>query len=291
MSAAKTFAEALAQATGALRDSGIDAAGTDARWLLAHAADVPRDRLTMLARDPLPEAAATRLDALVSRRVAREPVSIIIGSKEFYGRSFTVDSDVLSPRPETETLVGLALSEPFGSVLDLGTGTGCILLTLVLEAQSQIHLAMGTDLSEAALTIAARNRDALGADQTVQLQKANWYEGLCDGLGAGFRGFDLIVSNPPYIAANEMDCLVPEVKDHEPHIALTDGADGLTAYRTIAAGASGNLAPGGRLLVEIGPSQGRAVAALFRDAGLEDVAIHPDLDGRDRVVSARAPNA
>jgi release factor glutamine methyltransferase len=137
-------------------------------------------------------------------------------------------------------------------------------------------------VSAAALLVAGENAAIHGVDDRIVLPLSNWFADI-GGL------YDLIVSNPPYIAVSEMDCLAPEVKDHEPRIALTDEGDGLSAYRAIAEGARAYLSPGGRLLVEIGPTQGSAVSQLFRAAGLEDIAVHPDLDGRDRVVSARRP--
>jgi release factor glutamine methyltransferase len=274
----RTFAEAQAWAFRRLRAGNVDDAGTDARWLLSHATDVPRERLTLCADDPLPDGSFARLEQAVARRIAREPVSIITGRKDFYGRSFAVGRSVLSPRPETETLVELALSEPFARVLDLGTGSGCILVSLLCE-RSEAR-GVGTDISPQALLIAGENAARLGVAGRLVLPISDWFADI------GGR-YDLIVSNPPYIAAAEMNCLAPEVRDHEPRAALTDGADGLGAYRAIAAGAPRHLTPSGRLLVEIGPTQGTAVAELFREAGLEDVAVHPDLDGRDRVVSAR----
>lgn len=287
MNAPRTFAEAQAWAFRTLRAGNVDDPATDARWLLSHATGAPRDRVTLFADDPLPDGSLTRLEEAVARRIAREPVSIITGRKDFYGRSFAVGPSVLSPRPETETLVERALAEPFRTVLDLGTGSGCILLTLLAETLGKSSFGLGIDLSPDALRIAMENRDALDLAGPALIREGDWFDGIDRWLPSGFPGFDLIVSNPPYIAASEMDCLAPEVKHHEPRIALTDGADGLTAYRAIAAGAPAHLTPGGRLLVEIGHRQGPAVAQLFRAAGLEVVAVHPDLDGRDRVVSAR----
>ena len=142
---------------------------------------------------------------------------------------------------------------------------------------------VGTDISEKAVLVAGQNAEDLGVANRLILPLSNWFADI------GGR-FDLIVSNPPYIAAEEMGDLQPEVRDHEPRIALTDEADGLTAYRRIAEGALDHLTPGGRLLVEIGPAQGEAVRRLFLDAGLESPVIHPDLDGRDRVVSGVAPD-
>ena len=218
----------------------------------------------------------------MDRRARREPFSHISGRRLFYKSSFTVTPDVLDPRPETETLVELALTEPFTRVLDLGTGSGCILISLLADRPKA--RGVGTDVSEKAVLVAGENAERLGVADRITLPLSEWY----DDIGGRF---DLIVSNPPYIAADEMDCLQPEVKDWEPREALTDEGDGLAAYRAIAAGAPNHLTPAGRLLVEIGPTQAEAVTAIFRASGLEDVAVHPDLDGRDRVVSARAPSS
>jgi release factor glutamine methyltransferase len=275
-----TGAEALRAAAARLAEAGVEGAGRDARRLLAHALGLAPDVLAGRLSDPLPDGPAAVFDALVARRSAREPVSHLTGVRAFWGRDFRVTRDVLDPRPETETLVGLALAEPFSRVLDLGTGSGCILVTLLAERPGAGGV--GTDVSPEALLVAGENAAAHGVADRLVLPLSDWFGDI------GGR-FDLIVSNPPYIAAGEMPGLAPEVRDHEPHLALTDGGDGLAAYRAIAAGARDHLTPGGRVLVEIGPTQGAAVFRLFEAGGLERVAIHPDLDERDRVVSARRP--
>ena len=272
--------QALAAAVPRLRAAGVEDAPRDARLLMAHALGVAPDRLTLHIGDAMTEAQAQVFDKAVAARAARKPLSQITGRRLFWGRSFRVTADTLDPRPETETLVAEALAGSFSSILDIGTGTGCILLTLLAERPDATGL--GTDISAAALAVAQGNAAALDLSARAGFRQTSWL----DGIGARF---DLIVSNPPYIAAAEMAGLAPEVRDHEPHGALTDGADGLGAYRALAAQAPAALVPGGRLLVEIGPAQGRAVAALFAAAGLHDIRILPDLDGRDRVVAARRP--
>ena len=275
-----TFREALQAATARLTEAGVPDAPRDARWLLAAAAGVPRDRLSVLAGDALDPMARERLDDMLARRVKRIPVSQIVGEKSFYGRDFHVDADVLTPRPETETLVALALSEPFARVLDMGTGSGAILVTLLAERPQA--RGVGTDISAKAALIAGRNAARHGVADRITLPLSDWWR----DVGSLY---DLIVSNPPYIAADEMDALMPEVRDHEPREALTDEGDGLSAYRSITAGALDHLTPGGRLIVEIGPSQGQAIQDMFKAAGLAEVQVHPDLDGRDRVVIGRKP--
>lgn len=217
-------------------------------------------------------------DVAIARRVAREPFSHIAGFRDFWKSRFKVTPHVLDPRPETETLIEAALSEPFTRVLDLGTGSGCILVSLLVERPEATGV--GTDISPEAVLVAGENAAALGVAHRLILPLSEWY----DDIGGTF---DLIVSNPPYIALSEMEALAPEVRTHEPRLALTDEGDGLGAYRAIASGAPGHLVPGGRILVEIGPTQAREVVALFRAAGLVGIEVHPDLDGRDRVVEAR----
>jgi release factor glutamine methyltransferase len=274
----RTFAAALAAAVGRLRAAGIDTPERDARRLLAHAAGLPADRLSLHLRESFE--AGPALEAALAAREARQPVSQIVGQRLFYGRAFRITPDVLDPRPETEELVAAALAAPFERVLDLGTGSGCILLTLLAERPEARGL--GTDLSTAALDVARANAAEIAPQARF----------LCsDWFAAVPARYDLIVSNPPYIAAAEMDGLAPEPRLWEPRMALTDEADGLKAYRSIAAGAPRHLAPGGRILVEIGPTQGAAVAAMFSGAGLVDVAVRTDMDGRDRVVTGRARSA
>lgn len=275
---APTGAEALRAALPRLAAAGIEAPAGDARRLLAHALGIAPERLTLHLPDPLPPEAASRFAAGIDARCARQPVSQITGSRLFWGREFTVTPDVLDPRPETEILIDEALAAPFAHVLDLGTGSGAILLTLLAERPAA--RGQGVDISDAALAVARTNARRLGLEARVSFTRGDWFDGVAET-------FDLVVSNPPYIAEAEIDALSPEVRDWEPRIALTPGGDGLAAYRRIAAAALQRLVPGGRLLVEIGWTQGAAVATLFEAAGLSEIAIRTDLDGRDRVVSAR----
>jgi len=272
-----TGTDLLRRAVTQLRAAGIDDPARDARRLLAHVLDQPPGRLTLVMADPVTDAQADAFDALITRRAGREPVSHLIGKRAFHGRDFLVTAAVLDPRPETEILVNQCLEAPFSTVLDLGTGSGCILLTLLAERPKAVGLA--TDLSDAALAVARRNAAQLGLLDRADFAPGAWFDPV-----PGTARFDLIVSNPPYIARDEMPALAPELA-HEPRMALTDEADGLSAYRAIAAGASRHLVPNGRLVVEIGPTQAGAVGDLFLAHGLENVSVHADLDGRDRVVS------
>lgn len=275
-----TLRLALQGAVSRLRDAGIEDPAGDARRLLAHATDLPPERLTLHLDDIVEAPDLQRFEGLVGRRAAREPVSHLTGTRLFWGRGFIVTPAVLDPRPETEVLVAAALAEPFGRVLDLGTGSGCLLVTLL--AERPLALGLGADLSPEALDVARANAARHGVEGRAGFVLSDWLAGV---EGA----FDLIVSNPPYIAAPEMPGLAPEVRDHEPHMALTDAGDGLAAYRAILAQARPHLVSRGRLLLEHGPSQAHDVAAIGRAAGWPEPAHLPDLDGRARACLFRAP--
>ncbi len=274
-----TAALAMAAAAARLRAAGVDDPARDARVLLAHAARIEASRVTLIAPEDLEPEVAERYEQLISLRAVRVPVSHLIGEREFYGRRFKVSKDVLDPRPETETLIEIALSQPFERVLDLGLGSGCILVTLL--AETPLASGLGVDLSEAACLQASANAVLHRVEARIDIQKSDWFSNVTGQ-------FDLITANPPYIALAEMAGLAPEVRSHEPNMALTDGGDGLSAYRAIAAGVSVHLRPQGRLCLEIGPTQGQAVSAMLREAGLVDIRILQDLDGRDRVVLAHS---
>jgi len=275
-----TAAEALAPAVARLAAAGVEGAARDARVLLAHALGIGVDRLTLHLSEEMTGLQATSYEAALLAREARQPVAQIIGQRLFWGLPFRVTRDTLDPRPETETLVAEALTRPFLKLLDLGTGTGCVLLSC-LKGMPMAR-GVGVDLSEAALAVAMANAGDLGLAARARFLQSDWFSAV---EGA----YDLIVANPPYIAAAEMPGLAPEVRDWEPSIALTPGGDGLAPYRAIARGAGARLMPGGRILVEIGPTQGAAVTALLAAVGLGDIRVLPDLDGRDRVIAAVKP--
>ncbi|MEM7489752.1 MAG: peptide chain release factor N(5)-glutamine methyltransferase [Pseudomonadota bacterium] len=275
--------------------TGVADPARDASALFVHLIE---DRIG--PADMMPPDLARLYEDAVQRRIRRQPVAQITGWRAFWMHDFIVTQDVLDPRPETETLVSAALNAraerlrdpalwpaetdvtwppiPFTRVLDLGTGSGCILLSLLHECPTATGV--GTDISPAALDVAARNADLVGVVERAAFRTADWLDGV-EGR------FDMIVSNPPYIAAAEMADLEPEVRDWEPHLALTPGGDGLDAYRAIARDAPAHLDPGGHLMVEVGLGQAGPVAELWRTAGLVEIATHPDLDGRERVVSGR----
>ncbi len=273
--------------TVAFRDANLDTPELDARVLIGHALGLDHAALTAAGDRILRAADMTSITAFATRRLAREPVARIIGVKEFWSLLLRVNAATLVPRPETETVVEAALAaiDANGSrtralrIADLGTGSGALLLALLSELPNARGI--GTDTSVAALAVARENAERLGYVRAEFV--------VCD-LAAALRGpFDLIVSNPPYIAAHEIAALAPEVRDHDPRLALDGGPDGLDFYRAIAASAGTLLAPGGDLVVELGAGQAPAVTALFAAAGLAVTGIRNDLLGIARALSARIP--
>jgi release factor glutamine methyltransferase len=280
---AETLLTAWKSARDALQSAGVDSPALDARMLLEHAAGVQRvDILTDPYRE-LSDAAVTQIEALIARRVAREPVSHIVGYKDFRLHRFFVTPDVLTPRPETELLVDVALemlpAELPRRVLDLGVGSGAILLSIL--AQRPLAEGVGVDVSDAALAVAKRNTDAMQLSGQITLRNADWGAGLEDG------GFDVAVSNPPYIRTGFIPLLDPEVAEHEPHLALDGGANGLEAYKLVLPAMVRLLKPGGQFAVELGQGQAEAVWAHADACGLTPEAVREDLAGIPRVLSGR----
>lgn len=259
-----------------LRVAGVDGAERDARVLLRWASGLSAASVGA-ALDETPDAAErARFAAAVVSRTARRPVAQIIGEREFWGRSFRVTEAVLDPRPETETLIEAALAGPTPRrILDLGVGSGCILLTLLAEWLGAVGV--GVDISAAALEVAAENAARIGVADRVSLSQGDWLSGVTGE-------FDLIVGNPPYIPGVEMTGLQPEVRDWEPSMALTPGGDGLDAYRRIAERLPAALAPDGRALFEFGLGQEAAVRRIFETQGAKFVRFFDDLSGRPRCI-------
>lgn len=275
-----TAAQAMATAASRLRAAGVPDPARDARLLLAHAASVDAARVTLIAPEEIAPEIAERYEQLVALRAVRVPVSQLVGERAFYGREFKISREVLDPRPETETLIDLALGAPFDRVLDLGTGSGCILVTLLAERPDATGV--GADLSETACLQASANAVLHEVAGRAEIIQSDWFEAVAGR-------FDLIVSNPPYLAVTEMADVAPELRDHEPRMALTDGLDGLSVYRIIAENAQSYLTANGRVMVEIGWQQGTAVCDIFSRAGWASVELAHDLDGRPRVVCAAQP--
>lgn len=241
--------------------------------------------------EPVEAAAAERIAGLMQRRMSGESVARIIGEREFYGLAFALNGATLEPRPETELLVDMAVNAlpRGGRLLDLGTGTGCIPIAVLVNRADASGVA--SDLSAEALAAALGNAGRHGVAERLDFRQGNWFGALVPlpsspraGEGAASR-FDLIVSNPPYINSAVIETLADEVKSFDPRLALDGGPDGLAPYRVIAGDAGAWLKPGGRVLVEIGYDQGAAVVALFEAAGFAGIELHKDLNGLDRVVS------
>lgn len=278
---ASTVRALLDAAAARLAAAGVDAPRRDARLLLAAA--VGTDTATLLAHvergvDP---GAAARFAESIARRAAREPVSRILGRREFWSLSFRVTPATLDPRPDSETLIEAALAgvadrqAPL-ELLDLGTGTGCLLLALLSELPNATGI--GIDRDPEAVAAAAVNADALGLASRASFQLGDW--------AAGVSGpFDLVVSNPPYVPEAEIDLLAPEVARFEPRAALSGGTDGLDAYRALAPQLARLLGDRGRAALELGVGQHAAVAAILAAAGLEIQGFHDDLNGIARCVT------
>lgn len=279
-----TIAAARRAWAARFRECGIESPELDARILVGHALGLDHAALAAAASRPLNPTEQNAVAALAHRRMAREPVARITGEKEFWSLTLRVGTATLVPRPETETVVEAALdvgarrgarSRPL-RIADLGTGSGAILLALLSELPDARGI--GTDISAGALAIARDNAERL------DLSRARF---VACNMAAALRGpFDLVVSNPPYIASAEIAGLAPEVRDFDPRATLDGGQDGLAFYRMIAVAAADLLAPGGALIVELGAGQAAAVAALFAAAGLVPVAPRHDLNGVARALCA-----
>lgn len=293
-----TVLELLRWTTDYFKRAGIESARLDAELLLAHALETERLRLYVDFEKPVLPAERDRYRALVRRRAQdRVPVSILLGEREFWSLSFKVTPDVLTPRPDTETLVEAALSkckapgtaDPAAAdsdrkrrILDLGTGSGAIALSLASELPEADITA--TDLSEAALQIAAENADRLPQGERVRFLHGDLFEPVSN------ERFDLVVSNPPYVARKDAKSLPPELA-HEPEMALFGGEDGLDVIRRLVAEAGRHLSPGGWLLIELSPDQAGTVEQWLAGAGFVDVERRFDLARRARVVGGRWPGA
>jgi len=277
-----TIETVLRWASDDFRARGVDSPRLDAELPLGRALSYSRIQLIADAKRLLDAGELAKFRELVKRRRAREPTAYILGEREFYGRSFRVDRRVLIPRPDTETLVDVALDRTRDRsmsmrALDLCTGSGCVAITLARERRTSLFVA--ADISRDALDVARQNALRLGAYN------------VAFGLGDLFAAvdpslrFDLVTANPPYIADAEMADLQPEIRDYEPQLALAGGADGLAIVRLIVASAPAHLARGGRLVLEVGFGEAAAAAALFAAAGFDEIEIRRDYARVQRVVS------
>ena len=268
--------------------AGVESPDLDARVLLGHVLRLDRAQLFAQADRILEPREIDIVSALAARRLRREPVSRILGTKEFWSMALVIAPDVLVPRPETETVIEAALDVVVARglrmdklrLLDVGTGSGALLLALLSELPNATGF--GTDISAAALNVARANAERLGFVGRCSFV-------ACDIAAAVSGPFDLVVSNPPYVARGDIAALAPEVSDYDPAVALDGGADGLDLYRIIAGEARRLLAPGGRLIVELGAGQEQPVRALFTKSGLPVHAVRNDLAGIARALVIGAP--
>ena len=274
----ETVAALLRQARKALIDADIELSALDARLLMQAVVGLSHEAIIAEPDFALNHHQVLRFKTFIDRRLAHEPVSRILGVREFYGRSFQVTKAVLDPRADTETLIELALEligDDFNTLLDIGTGSGAIAVTLLAERPHLMGIAI--DISEAALHVAKQNALANGVSGRLTFHRSSWFEGLN-------QKFDLIVSNPPYIPHQDIAGLDVEVRDHDPHLALDGGHDGLFAYSAIATGAKRHLNDAGLVIVEIGAGQGEDVKAIFAQYDFQLIGQKLDLGGHVRAL-------
>ncbi len=292
-----TLAEAVTDATARLAAAGIEDSRRDARLLICRLLEAGPELLLAHPDRLLTAAEEGRIEAAVGRRAAREPVARILGLREFWSLPFVLNAETLDPRPDSETLVEAVLDEVADRqaalrLLDLGSGSGCLLLALLSELPNA--LGTGIDLSAAAVSIAVENAERLGLAARARFLRHSWNDGLdLENGGPESPAWDIIVSNPPYIASADIAALAPEVAGYDPPAALDGGADGLAAYRDLIPAAAGVLALGGLLALEVGFDQAEAVEELVAAAALRPFRRAADLSGTERcLLAARmAPKA
>ena len=271
--------ELLIASQAKLRECGISDPIRDARLLLADCLELRTQNLNLLNDSYISEIKISKFWRMVQERCKRKPVSKILGYRSFWGREFEINENVLDPRGDTETLIELILDCKFENMLELGTGSGAIAITVLAERPKVTCVA--TDISEYALKTASTNSKRHGVESRLKLLHSNWFEKISGS-------FDVIVSNPPYISSEEYAQLSAEVLKYDPKISLTLGGDGLEAYREILSRALEKLSKNGHIFLEIGYTQANAVGHLFREAGFQQIKVHKDLGSRDRVISAKA---
>jgi release factor glutamine methyltransferase len=268
----------LIEASKKLKKSGNDENLRDAKKILAFVLNCDYQELNRLSYCDVSGEKIDFLNSLIRDRVNKKPISKILGRRMFYKGDFIINEEVLDPRPETEGVVSIGLKEKFGTVLDLGVGSGCILISLLKD--NLISTGLGVDISMACLEASSLNAVRSDVSNRARFVLSNWFENINEK-------FDLIVSNPPYISETEFENLDDDVKCYDPKVALISGKDGLDAYRVIVKEASKYLNDKGRVVLEIGCSQSDAVKELFLLNGFADVRTWKDINGKDRIVSAR----
>ncbi len=268
----------LANTANKLYESGIEGAARDARILTAYALQIPISELSLKINEQVSGKITSKLEKLILRRIHREPISKILGRREFWGRTFSINENVLDPRGDTETLIEFVIEKPVKSVLELGTGSGAIAITLACEWK-EVHVT-AVDISEEALSLAKNNAEKFNVQNKIDFLKSDWFEAV--------KGpFDLIISNPPYIGLIEKDEISIEVIKYDPEIALFAGRDGLDAYKKIIPNLAKFLNPGGFVVLEIGAYQSNQVKNMMNVVGFIDTQIVKDLSGKDRLIASK----
>ena len=274
-----TVQELLTAGQAKLRECGISDPVRDARLLLADCLELRTQNLNLLDNSCISEIKISKFWRMINERCKRKPVSKILGYRSFWGRDFEINENVLDPRGDTETLIELILDCNFENMLELGTGSGAIAITILAERPEVTCVA--TDISQYALDTARTNSKRHGVQSRLKLLYSNWFDKISGS-------FDIIVSNPPYISSKEYAQLSAEVLKYDPKMSLTLGGDGLEAYREILSQALEKLSKNGHIFLEIGYTQANAVGHLFKEAGFQQIKVHKDLGSRDRVISAEA---
>ena len=277
-----TVGEVIEESVRALAQAAVDDARLDARLIVAHALNWTPERVFGYPEQELEGGELNLIRELIARRVKREPLALITGEKEFWSLRFTVGPETLIPRPDSETLIDAVLAaypdrEKNLRILDLGTGSGCLLLTLLHEYVNASG--MGTDFSQGALKIARGNAKNMDLSMRAGFVLSDWNQGVSQ-----MGNFDIVISNPPYVPQGDESSLQPEVLEYEPHSALFAGSDGLMEYRTIISHLPGLLDDEGMTFFEVGIDQAKAVSQLMEAAGMKDISCRHDLAGIERCV-------
>ena len=268
----------LADTAYKLSHSGIESAARDARVLTAYALEVPISDLSLKINDKVSANIISKLEKLILRRINREPISKILGRREFWGRTFSINKNVLDPRGDTETLIDYVIEKPVKKVLELGTGSGVIAVTLAC-AWKEVQVT-AVDISEDALLLAQINAEKFNVENKIQFLKSDWFENV-EGI------FDMIISNPPYIGWVEQNKISAEVKKYDPEIALFAGYDGFDAYKKIIPSLSKFLNKDGLVVLEIGATQSSKVKDIMNSSGFFGIEIIKDLSGKERAVAGK----